>query len=424
MIAAMLITLAALIIIGVPIAIALGVAATIALYFFGGYPLALVTQKIFAISHEFTLLAIPMFILSGQLMDAGGISNQLVRAVSAVLGAVRGGLGAVSVVTAMLFAGVSGSAVADAAAVGSIVIKPMKERGYGADFSACLVGAAGVIGPIIPPSIPFIIYGVMTSTSIAELFLAGAIPGILIGIALIVVNYLTAVKRNFPREPRLPFKQMIVDVLRAVPALLMLVIILGGILGGIFTATEASVAAVVYALLIGRFVYRKLTFHSVVIAIQKATDSTIKVMWLIACASLLSWILTSENVPDVVAAFLLSLSSNKLVLLILVAVLYLLVGMVIDLAPAMVMLVPVLLPALIKVGVDPIHFGVITVVGLAAGLVTPPTAPTLMVTASIAEIPLRLAFRRIGPMLLALVVVLFLCVFFPGLSLWLPGFMR
>lgn len=424
MIGVMLGTLAILIIIGVPIAIALGVAATVALFFFGGYPLALVTQKIFAISQEFTLLAIPMFILSGQLMDAGGISHHLVRAVSSVLGAVRGGLGTVSVVTAMLFAGVSGSAVADAAAVGSIVIKPMKEKGYGPDFAACLVGAAGVIGPIIPPSIPFIIYGVMTGSSIAKLFLAGAIPGFLIGVALIVVNYVTAVKRNFPREPVQSSRQMVVDVLRAVPALMMVVIILGGILGGIFTATEASVVAVIYALLIGRFVYHKLTLGGVIAAVRKATDSTIKVMWLIACASLLSWILTSENVPDVVAAFLLSLSQDKMVLLTLVAVLYLFVGMVIDLAPAMVMLVPVLLPALIKVGVDPIHFGVITVVGLAAGLVTPPTAPTLMVTAAIAEIPLGIAFRRVWSMLLALVVVLFLCVYLPELSLWLPSFIR
>ena len=421
MTAILLVVVTAFILFGVPIAISLGLGSVVVLVFMSHDPIVIVSQKLLEVGDHFPLVAIPMFIFAGFLMDTGGLSERIVRAVAAVLGFVRGGLSIVAVVTCMLFAGVSGSAVADAAAVGAVVLRPMKERGYDPAFSACLIGAAGTIGPIIPPSIPFIIYGVVTGTSITKLFLAGAIPGILIGLSLIVVAYWTAVRRNYPRESLPPFRKIMSDLLAGMPAIFMMVIVLGGILGGIFTATEASVAAVVYSLLIGTAVYRSLGIRQIYQAMLRTIDATVIVLWLISCASLLSWILTSERVPDTVAEFLTSLTTNPTLFLVLIAALYLVVGMLIDLAPALLMLVPILFPVATKLGIDPVHLGVVTVVGLAIGLITPPTAPTLMITANIARVSAARAFRSVWPMVLAMVAVLFLIVFFPSLSLWLPN---
>lgn len=420
----LIVVVIALILLGVPIAISLGLASVVALVFVAHDPVVIVSQKLLEIGDHFPLVAIPMFIFAGFLMDTGGLSERIVRAVSALLGFVRGGLSLVAVVTCMLFAGVSGSAVADAAAVGAVVLRPMKERGYDPAFSACLIGAAGTIGPIIPPSIPFIIFGVVTGTSITKLFLAGAIPGILIGLVLLAVAYWTAVRRNYPREPLPSFRKLATDLLAGTPAIFMMVIVLGGILGGIFTATEASVAAVVYSLLIGTIVYRTLGIRQIYQAMLRTIDSTVIVLWLISCASLLSWILTSERVPDAVAEYLIGLTTNPLLLLLLIALLYLVVGMFIDLAPAILMLVPILFPVAIKLGIDPVHFGVVTVVGLAIGLITPPTAPTLMITANIAGVSAARAFGSVLPMVGAMVLILLLLVLFPGLSLWLPGMVQ
>lgn len=424
MTAVLIITVTALILAGVPIAVALGLGSAVALVAWSHNPLVVVSQKLFAIHEEFSLLAIPMFIFAGFLMDAGGLSERIVRAVGAVLGFVRGGLSIVSVVTCMLFAGVSGSAVADAAAVGAVVLRPMKERGYDPAFSACLIGAAGTIGPIIPPSIPFIIFGVVTGTSITQLFLGGTLPGILIGLSLVITAYVTAVRRNYPREKLPPLRRMVRDLLAGVPAIFMMVIVLGGILGGIFTATEASVGAVVYALLIGALVYRSLDLRRIYRAMLRTIDATVIVLWLIAAASLLSWILTSEQVPEIVARYLFSLTRDPRLLLALIALLYLVVGMLIDIAPAILMLVPIVFPVATRLGIDPVQLGVVTVTGLAIGLITPPTAPTLMITANIAGVSAARAFRSVLPMVAAMTIVLFLVVFIPGLALWLPGMVR
>lgn len=414
----------ALILAGVPIAVSLGLGSIVMLVFWADNPLAVVSQKLFEVRDHYSLLAIPMFIFAGFLMDASGLSERIVRAVAAVLGFIRGGLSIVSVVTCMLFAGVSGSAVADAAAVGAVMLKPMKERGYDPAFSACLIGAAGSIGPIIPPSIAFIIYGVATGTSITELFLGGAIPGILVGLSLIVVAYVTAVRRNYPREPLPPVRRMLIDLVGGLPAMFMMVIVLGGILGGIFTATEASVAAVAYGLAIGTLVYRSLSWAQIYSAMIRTIDATVTVLWLIACASLLSWILTSEGVPDVVANFLFSLTKDPVALLVLIAILYLIVGMLIDVAPAILMLIPILFPVATQAGIDPVHLGVVTITGLAIGLITPPTAPCLMITAGIAGVSAARAFSAVLPMVIAMAVVLFMVVLFPQLALWLPQLAR
>lgn len=424
MIEVLLASVLVLILLGVPIAIALGLGSVVALVYWADYPLVVVAQKLFEVRDHHSLLAIPMFIFAGFLMDSGGLSERIVRAVGAILGFVRGGLSIVAVVTCMLFAGVSGSAVADAAAVGAVVLRPMKERGYDPAFSACLIGAAGTIGPIIPPSIAFIIFGVATGTSITDLFLGGAIPGVLIGLSLVVVAYVTAVRKNYPREAMPPWRTMVRDVVGGLPAMFMMVIVLGGILGGVFTATEASVAAVAYALLVGMLFYRSLGLAQIRDAMIRTIDATVTVLWLIACATLLSWIMTSERVPDDVAAILLGITDDPVLLLALIAVLYLVVGMLIDVAPAILMLVPVLFPIATRLGIDPVHLGVVTVTGLAIGLITPPTAPTLMITANIAGVPAGRAFRAVVPMVVAMSVVLFLVVFVPGLALWLPALAR
>jgi tripartite ATP-independent transporter DctM subunit len=407
-----------LILAGVPIAIAIGLASLVALVFVANYPLAVISQKIFEVAEHYSLLAIPLFIFAGFLMDVGGLSRRLVDAVSGIVGRVRGGLGIASVTTCGLFAGVSGSAVADAAAVGSVVIKPMKERGYSPEFAASIVASGGTIGPIIPPSIPFIIFGVATGTSIVRLFLAGVIPGLLIAFALITVTYLIAVRRNYPSEPSLLFWEAIRRIGTATPAIIMIVIIIGGIRGGIFTTTEAAVVAVVYALLIGLLFYRSLTARSIWHAMLKTCDSTAVILWLIGCASLLSWVLTIERIPDAVTAYVLSFTDDPLTVLILIAILLLAVGMLIDMAAAILMLVPVLFPLVTELGIDPVHFGVVTVVALSTGLITPPTAPTLVIAAGLANVRLERTFVAVLPFVGGMIAVLAIVVVFPSVSLW------
>lgn len=406
-----------MIVVGVPIAISLGVASFVALVVMGDYPLAVISQKIFEVSEHYSLLAIPLFIFAGFLMDVGGLSQRLVAAVSGLVGSVRGGLGIASVATCGLFAGVSGSAVADAAAVGSVVIKPMKGRGYSPEFAASIVASGGTLGPIIPPSIPFIIFGVATGTSIVQLFMAGIIPGLMIAAALIVVTYAISIRKGYPSEPRSTLGEILRTVAIATPAIIMIVLVIGGIRTGIFTTTEAAVVAVVYAFLVGMVFYRTLTLREVWIAMRKTCDSTAVIMWLIGCASLLSWILTIERVPDAVATHFLAITDDPLLALIMIAVLYLIVGMLIDMAAAILMLVPVLFPLVVQLGIDPVHFGVVTVVALSTGLITPPTAPTLVIAAGLANVRLELTFITVLPFVVAMICVLAAVVIFPSISL-------
>lgn len=412
-----------LLVLNVPVAISIG-GASLALLLMKELPIVLIAQQMYEGCDSFTLLAIPFFLLAGNLMDFAGISLRVVNFVNSFFGFVRGGLAMVSVGACMFFAGISGSATADSAAIGSIVIPSMIKKGYDRDFSAALVAAAGVMGPIIPPSITFVIYGVISNTSIAELFLAGAIPGVMIGLSLMIISYIFAIKRNYPKETGVPFQQKVFHTKRATLAIIMPLIILGGILGGIFTPTEASVVAVIYAFVVGKWVYKELKFGDLKEILLRSADSTAQVMWVLAAATVATWLIISENIPFVITNFLLSLTTNKFLLLALINVVLFIAGTFLDPPPAMIMLVPVLLPIAQKLGIDPVHFGVIVNVNLVIGLITPPSAPCLMVTAAISGG----SFGRISvvvlPFLAVELLVLIIVTYFPQIYMWLPLWYR
>lgn len=420
---ALIVTFIALLLLNTPVAYAIGLGSLAALLI-GDLPIAVIPQRMFTAFDSFPLMAIPFFILSGALMETGGISTRIVRFATTLVGHYRGGLGMVAVLSCMLFSGVSGSAVADAAAIGAALIPAMTRRGYDPAFSSSLVASSAVMGPIIPPSIPMVLYGVLAGVSIADLFVAGIIPGLMIGISLMIVCYFDAVRHDYPREERATLKEFFSVTRDAIWALMMPVIILGGILSGVFTATEAGVAAVVYAFLVGKFVYRDLQWPHVSRALAETVIATGVVMFLVATSTLFAWLITVERIPQMIAQTMLSWTSDVVVQLLLINLFLVVLGTVLDVAPALILAVPILLPLVKTLGVDPIHFGVIVVLNVVIGLITPPVAPTLVITANIAKISLDRVTGAIWKYLVTMIIVLGLVTYIPALSTWLPKLMR
>lgn len=420
MTATLFVTFVIFVLLGVPISFVLGIASLIALVFIGGYPLQVVVQRMFTAVDSFALMAIPFFMLAGGLMDKGGITKRIVDFANALVGFLRGGLAHIAIVSGVVLAGISGSAVADTAAIGAILVPEMTKRGYDRDFSAAMVAAAGIIGPIIPPSIPMILYGVVAQVSIGDLFMAGIIPGLLIGTGLMAVAYYVAVKRNYPTEERLSNQERWRRFKDAIWALLMPLIIIVGIRGGIFTPTEGGVVASVYGLIVGMFVYKELKPRDLPKILGEAVISTASVSFLIATASLFSWILGSERIPQAIAAFFLSISTNKYVILFLINVLLLIVGMFLDVAPAIILLMPVLLPLVSSLGVDLVHFGLVVTLNLAIGLLTPPVGTALYVACNIAKVSLVDISKAVLRFIAVILVVLFLVTYVPGITMWVP----
>jgi C4-dicarboxylate transporter DctM subunit len=415
---------AVLLLLNVPVAFALGLAGFAALVVSGQYPLAIVDQRMFTAFDSFPLMAIPFYILAGGLMDCGGISGRIVRFAGTLVGHLRGGLAMVAVVSCMFFSGVSGSAVADAAAIGAALIPAMTRRHYDPAFSASLVASSAVMGPIIPPSIPMVLYGVLAGVSIADLFVAGILPGVVIALSLMIVCYWEAVRHNYPREQRATLRELLSVLREAIWALLMPVIILGGILSGAFTATEAGAAAVVYAVVVGMFIHRDLKWHHFGDVLKGTVVATAVVMFLVATSTLFAWLMTVERIPQAIAETMLSWTTSVFVQLMLINVFLLVVGTVLDVAPALILAVPILLPLVKQLGVDPVHFGVIVVTNLVVGLITPPVAPTLVIAANIAKISLDRITAAVWRFLITLLVVLMLVTYIPALSTWLPGLLR
>jgi tripartite ATP-independent transporter DctM subunit len=409
--------------IGAPISVAIGLSGVIFLVL-KGYPLALVSQKIFHATDQFIFLAVPLFILAGHLMNLTGMSNRIIQFMQSLVGFIRGGLAMVNIAASMAFSGVSGAAVADTAALGTILIPQMEERGYSKEFSAAITSASSCIGPIIPPSIPLVIYGVIADTSIAELFLGGVIPGILIGLSLMIICYVMALLYGFPKEIRPNLKRIYTDAKGAFFALLMPFIILGGILFGIVTPTEASVIAVVYSFVVGVFVYKELDFKKIPGILVKTVDQSAIIVWLLGMATVVSWILSNEQIPQQLANWMISYELSLFTLLMLINILFLMVGMFLEPAPAMVMLVPIFLPIVRNLGMDPVHFGVVVVMNLIIGLLTPPTAPVLMVASSISGLAIGRLARATLPFILTEIAVLILVTNIPGLVMWIPLFYR
>src|SRR5699024_6769097 len=331
-----------------------------------------VLQRIFVSLDSFTLMAIPLFILAGVIMVYGGISQKLINFANALTGHIRGGLALVTVVTTLFFAAISGSSVAATAALGSILIPAMIRRGYHKEFASGVQGISGTLGIILPPSIPLILYGVAAGASIGDLFVASMLPGIIIGLGLVITVVVIAKRRDYKKERKATKKELLKAFWEAIPAVIMPFIILGGIYSGIFTATEAAAVAVVYAFIISVFVYKGIGMRNIRTVLTTATETTASIMFILATAGLFSWILTIENVPQQVAQTITSVTDNTMIFLLLVVLLLLFIGMFMETNASIIILAPILVPIASEIGVDPVHFGVVMIVSLSLGMVTPP----------------------------------------------------
>ncbi len=410
----------ALIFLGVPVAFSLGLASFIYLML-AGIPLNIIPQRMFGGLNSFVLLCIPGFILAGNLMNAGGITGRIIQFANDLFGHIRGGLGLANVGASMGFAGISGTALADTASIGSILIPAMKKEGYGAGFSAAVTASSSTVGPIIPPSLPMIIVGTLASLSIGDLFLAGALPGILLGVGLMIPVYIISVKRNYPKGERQPIKAIWKSFTGAFWALLMTFIILYGILGGFFTPTEASIIAVLYAFVIGIFVYKELPVKKIPEIMLSSMTATASIMLLVGFANLFGWIMVREQIPQLVAESILGISTNTIIVILLINLLLLFVGTFMETIAALVILFPVLLPVALTVGMDPIQFGVMMVLNLVIGLVTPPVGVCLFVASQIGKVSIGKTARELLPFLGVSLVVLMLVAFVPQITLFLPS---
>ncbi|MBM7649422.1 C4-dicarboxylate transporter DctM subunit [Bacillus ectoiniformans] len=409
--------------IGVPIAFSIGAAALVTMYFVSDLPLNIITQKAFTSLDSFPLLAIPFFMLAGILMGKGGVSRRLLDLASALVGWMVGGLAMVTVVSCMFFAAISGSGPATVAAIGSFMMPAMRDKNYGAGFAGAVTAASGSIGVIIPPSIPFVIYGVVGGVSVSSMFLAGILPGLLIGTMLMLVSYIVAKKKNYTEKSieTFTFAAVLKTMNEAKWALLIPVIILGGIYGGIFSPTESAVVAVVYALVIGMFVYKELSPKDVYNCFVEAILINSTTMIIIGLSISFAFIMTLEQVPAVIADSILTFSDNQIIVLLLINILLLIVGMFIDTISALVVLAPILLPIATGVGIDPVHFGVILVANLAIGFITPPLGVNLFVASSVSKVPLEKIISAIFPFLFVMIFSLMVITFVPEISTWLPG---
>lgn len=424
MIFVLVISLLLLFLLGVPVAISLGISSSLALLVAGDIPLLALAQRAFVSLDSFPLLAIPLFILAGALMEYGGISQRLINLANAITGHVSGGLAIVTVVTTMFFAAISGSSVAATAALGAILVPAMIKRGYEKGVAGGVQAISGTLGIIIPPSIPLILYGTAVGASIGDLFVAGMVPGIIIGIGLIVTVYILAKKRNYTKESKKSAKEIWKAFVDAIPALIMPVIILGGIYSGIFTATEAAGVAVAYAFIVSVLLYRTITKENIKEILTAASLTTSTLMLILATAGLFSWILTIENIPQQVASFITSISDNPMVFLGIVVLLLLLVGMFMETNAAIIILAPILVPVAVELGISPVHFGIVMIVTLAIGMVTPPLGLNLFVVSKIANIRIDHLTRSLIPFYIAILICLLAITFIPGLTMSVVEWMK
>jgi len=414
-----------LLLLGVPIAFTLGISSLVTVIFMDLPPLV-VFQRMAAGMNVFALMAIPFFIYAGELMLHGGIADRLVRLASAAIGHVRGGLGLVNVVSSMLFGGISGSAVADASALGSTLIPIMRRKGYDADYAVNVTVTSATIGLTIPPSHNMIIYSIAAggTVSVASLFLAGFLPGILTGLCLMVAAYVVAIRRGYPRDAFPGLRAVLRAAAEALPGLITAVIIIGGVLSGVFTATESSAIAVIYAILVTAFFYRSLSWEAFLTATRNAVRTTAIVLLVIGTAAAFGWLLALNQVPARLFALLQTISDNEYVLLLIVNVILLLLGTFMDMAPLIVITTPIFLPIVTELGMDPVQFGIILMINLGIGLVTPPVGSVLFVGCAVAKIRIEDTLRSIWPFYLALLAAVLLVTYVPAVSMTLPNLFR
>lgn len=413
--------LIALLVLGVPVAFALGIA-SLATFMVLDIPLVVAFQRMAAGMNVFALMAIPFFVFAGDLMHRAGIAERLIRVADAALGRTRGGLGQVNVGASIMFGAVSGSAIASVSAIGSTLGPMMREKGYDADYAVNVSATAAITGLLIPPSHNMIIYAAAAgvSISLADLFLAGIVPGILTGLLLMIAAYVVAVKRNYPRGSFPGWRAFLIALAQAIPGLMAAVIIVAGVLSGVFTPTESSAMAVVYTILVAVLVYRSLSWDAFVGAVTSSVRTTAMVMIIIGAAAAFGWLLALLEAPTQLADLLRGITENPLLLLLLINLVLLLLGTFMDMAPLIIITTPIFLPMATDLGMDPVQFGIMLLLNLGIGLVTPPVGSVLFVGCAIGKIPIEQTVRTIWPFYMALMLALAAVIYVPAISLWLP----
>ncbi len=408
-------------VLGFPVAFCLGITSLVVL-FVGDVPLLLIAQRMFTGIDSFPLMAVPFFVLAGELMNRGGTTRRLIDFANVLVGRVPGGLAHTNILASMFFGGISGSAVADAAAMGTILVPGMTRKGFPPGFSAAVTAASATMGPIIPPSILMVLMGVTTGLSIGGLFAAGIVPGLILGLSMMGLSFFMALRYGFPREsfplsPGIIFKEFV----SAFPALLAPIIILGGILGGIFTPTESAAVAVLYAFLLGRFIYKELSFKDLGRIFVESGTTTAVLLLIIGMANIFAWILTSEQIPTRIAGAMTALTDNPYLILMIINVFLLFIGMFLEGGAAIIILAPTLLSVTSALGIDPLHFGLVMVLNIAVGLLTPPLGVCLFVVCGVTGISLGRIIRSVMPFLALELAVLLLVTYVPSVILWIPG---
>jgi tripartite ATP-independent transporter DctM subunit len=383
--------------------------------------LSVIPQNLVYGLDSFPFLAMPLFILAGELMNEGGVTNHLVRVSNALVGHITGGLGNASILANVVMSGMSGSSVADASATGSVLIPAMKKANYRPETAAAIIGASATIGPIIPPSVPFVIIGSMTGVSIGRLFLAGILPGLLMGTMLLIINYVTAKREGQTSVQKFDLRELLISIRQAILALLMPPLIIGSIIFGVATPTEAAGMAVAYALFLGFFVYRKLTLRQTFEILKRCAITTSSLAFTIAGAAVISWVAVSEQIGPKLTEDLLSVTNNPIYILLIINAILFILGFPLEPMPMTMMLMPILFPVILKLGIDPVHFGVIFAVNTTLALITPPVGANLFVVSALAGTSIAKISRSIIPYLIALIIALLIITIWPGLSLWLPG---
>lgn len=405
---------------GIPVAFSVGIAAFVAILF-TNVPIFVIFQRMFGGVDSFTLLAIPFFIFMGNVMEKGGIARRIVDFANILIGQIQGGLAAVNVLASMFFAGISGSAVADTSSIGAILIPMMNAEGYERDFTVAVTVTSSTIGLIIPPSNPMILYSfVAGGVSIAQLFAAGFIPGVLVGIGLMIVGFIISVRKGYPRHPRPSLKEIIRTLRDGGLSLVIVVVIVGGILGGVFTATEAAVFGVVYALFLTIFIYKDLKPKDLPEVMLKTILTTAIVIFLIATSTAFSYVMAVERVPQAITDFLLSITQNKYLLLLIINIMLLIVGMFMDMSPAILIFTPILLPIALKLGMDPVHFGIMILVNLCIGLVTPPVGAVLFVGLSLGQTSMDKIIKPLLLFIFPMLMVLLLVTYIEPITMTFP----
>jgi len=409
-----------LVLLGIPIAFSFGFGSLIYCMLVN-IDTIIIPQRIFVSTDKFTFLAIPFFLLVGNLMNASGVTHRILNLARSMVGHIKGGLGHANVVASMIFAGLSGSAIADAAGLGAVEIEMMRESGYDEDFSASITLASSIIGPIIPPSIIMVIYGMVASVSIGRMLLGGLFPGIVMGLCLMAMVYFMALNRNYPHDTWAGWKKIIKSLFSALLPLLTPIIIIVGIVSGIFTPTEAGAVAALYTLLLGVFVFKQINWKNFKSALVTTAMTTALIGIIIGVSGIFSWIITIEGIPRQLVHLITSLTTNKIIILLLINLTVLILGCFIDAAPLIILLVPVLLPLLNSLQIDLIHFGIIISVNSMIGTITPPVGTCLYAVSSVSGLPIMRLAKSVIPFLLMLIIALLLITFIPQISLWFPN---